>query len=310
MALSTDVDVLSEVLGAFRLGAQVFKHDEYCGVWQVNTSGHHRATFHVLGSGACWLHLEGQEAPLPLRDGDVVVFPHDAWHVLSNGECLKGGAGVPVYTSDATTMLCGYFDFGVDGPNPVLQALPQMILLRREEIAETAALESLVRMIINEAASGRSGHQAVVDKLCDVLFVMILRIYIDSAPELQGLLAALSDPRLQRVLSAIHQQPGHPWRLESLAAEAGMSRTLFANTFRQRVGTTPLQYLAEWRMQVAAELLRDPHRSVAEIAGRVGYDTEAAFRRAYRRIKGVPPGAVRRGGVKQVVTEALSSIFK
>jgi len=310
MALSTKFDVLSEVLSAFRLSAQVFKHDEYCGVWQVNTSGRRRATFHVLGSGSCWLHLGEKKPPLELRAGDVVVFPHDAWHILSNGQCLKGGQGVPVYDNGSTTMLCGYFDFGVDGPNPVLQALPEMILLRREEISETGELESLVRMIIREAGSGRSGHQAVVDKLCDVLFVMILRIYVATSPNRTGLLAALSEPRLQKVLSAIHQRPGHPWRLESLAAEAGMSRTLFANTFRERVGTTPLQYLAEWRMQVAAELLRDPHRSVAEIAGQVGYDTEAAFRRAYRRIKGEPPGAVRRGGVKQAVSSVLSSLFK
>ena len=286
----TKSDLLSNILVAHRLRAQVFHHQEFCGAWQINTSGSRRTTFHVVGQGACWLHM-GARAPIPLGAGDVLVFPHDASHVLS-GSAEPGVSVAP--NEAATTILCGYLDFDVSGPNLVLVALPELILMRAEKVTGFDAVGPLVRLIMSEASADRSGRQAVIDKLSDALFVMVLRYYIETASDPRGLFAALADHRLQKAISALSRAPAHPWRLEDLAQTAGMSRTAFAATFHRLVGCTPMQYLVQWRMQQATELLRDPRLSVATVAKKVGYDAEAAFRRAYRRLCGVGPGAIRR----------------
>lgn len=292
---SSTPDVLSGLLVTLRLSATVFRHDDYCGPWALNTSGSKRVTLHIVGRGSGWLHLR-HRAPMPVRAGDIIVFPHDAWHVLTAEPKLpkKVSNLSTAGRGPSTTVLCGFFDFTVSGRNPILSALPEMILLRGEEVAGFTALESLVRLILSEAERPEPGRHAVVDRLCEVLFVMILRHHIARAQDRRGLLAALAEPRLAKALAAAHRDPGKRWRLETLAEVAGMSRTAFATTFRTLAGTSPMQYLAEWRMQRAAELLRERRESVAAIAERLGYDTEAAFRRAFRRIIGIPPGRVRR----------------
>lgn len=291
-------DVLSDVLSGYRLAASVFHHDDWCGRWQVNISGSRRTTFHLIGRGACWLHLKGR-APIPLAGGDLVVFPHDAWHVLTPTPARpRSGATVfPAGEAEGpvANLLCGYFDFGVAARNPILEALPEFIHIRGERTPAYARLESLARLILAEADAGDDGQHLVLGRLADALFVTVLRAYLHEARDQRGLLAALADPRISKALAAAHREPGRRWTVAALARVAAMSRTAFSVTFGKLLGEPPLRYLTDFRMRRAVELLRDRGRSVAVVAEELGYQTEAAFRRAFKRVQGVAPGAVRRG---------------
>ncbi len=294
MSESPQDDLLSSILNAYQLRAGIYGHPQLCGIWQMGTSGHRRAAFHLIGAGRCWLHLRGGAAPEPLQGGDLVVLPHDVWHMLTGTPELHGEETLmPVATEGSfTTMVCGYFEFEAGDKNPILDALPEVILVRREDAGRH--LELIGQLLLDEAQSNSIGTRTVLDKLADALFVMVVRQHISSMPDQRGLLAALADPRLRKALAGIHREPGAGWTLETLAQQAGMSRTSFTQRFAELVGSTPIEYLTRWRMTQAELLLRNPQTSVAAVAERVGYETEAAFRKAFKRVHGVGPGSIRR----------------
>ncbi|HMM70682.1 MAG TPA: AraC family transcriptional regulator [Rhodocyclaceae bacterium] len=294
MSDSPEDDLLSSILNAYQLRAGVYGNPRLCGAWQMGTSGHKRAAFHIIGRGQCWLHLHDSVAPQALQGGDIVVFPHDAWHMLSGAPELAGEDNVMPSADEGpfTTLVCGYFEFQVGDKNPILDALPEVIIVRREDAGRP--LELIGQLLIDEARSEAIGTRTVLDKLTDTLFVMVVRQYISGLADQRGLLAALADPRLRKALAIIHREPATAWTLDSLAQIAGMSRASFAQRFSELVGTSPIEYLTRWRMTQAELLLRNPQVSVAAVAERVGYETEAAFRKAFKRVHGVGPGSIRR----------------
>lgn len=287
-------DLLSSVLSAYQLRAGVYAHPRFCGVWQMGTTGHKRSAFHLVGQGQCWLHLRDGTSPQVLHGGDLVVFPHDAWHMLAGTPELHGDDNRLEMDGDGpfTTLVCGYFEFLVGDKNPILDALPEVIVVRRQDAGRH--LEVIGQLLMEEADAAGPGTRTVLDKLADTLFVMVVRHYVNQAADQHGLLAALADPRLRRALAAMHRESANGWTLATLALEAGMSRASFAQRFAEMVGTTPIDYLTRWRMIQAELLLRNPQVSVASAAERVGYETEAAFRKAFKRVHGVGPGAIRR----------------
>jgi AraC-like DNA-binding protein len=230
-----------------------------------------------------------------VRGGDLVMFPHAAWHQLSGTPQRQPGMQLNA-TGDGpfTTVLCSMVEFEAGGLNPVMQALPAAIVVRSEDQGTSAELHALARLMLAEYEAGAAGRQGVLDRLAEVMFVLVLRHHMQQARELTGFLAALKDERIARVLTALHRAPGEDWRVDTLARAANMSRTVFAERFVGLLGQTPMQYLAAWRMHLAEQMLRERRASVAQIAERLGYQTEAAFRRAFRRVRGVGPGDVRR----------------
>jgi len=280
-AAAPAADVLRDLLSAYRLTAKVFGHASYCGSWNLNTSGSRKCAFHVVAKGPCLLQTRDRPA-VRLGAGDLVMFPRDAWHNLCAADDTEA------------SITCGYFEFSEVGGNPILDVLPAMMLVRTDGQGERAPIAELVRLLVAEAEAQRPGGAFVLDRLAEALFAMVVRTHLESAEGKRGLLAALAEPRLARVLAAIHREPDHEWRLEGLARLANMSRTAFATAFAEAVGLPPMQYLAEWRMRRAAMLLKDPRNSVRGIAARLGYRSEAAFRRAFKRLQGFAPGALRR----------------
>jgi AraC-like DNA-binding protein len=289
-----DPDLISDVLTSFGFRAHVYSSPQVCGPWQINTTGMHRASFHLVSRGACWLHLRNQP-PQPLRSGDLAVFPSDAWHLLSaEADPAEDLDTTRVYTDQSgptTNLVCGYFEFAHGYDNPLLGSLPDCILVR--DPADTARMGQIVDLLGDEAARDLPGRQAILDHLSDALFVMVLRHYLAESRPSRGWLTAAADPSIGRALGAIHREPGRPWQLVDLAGRAGLSRTAFVERFTRMVGQPPMSYLTGWRMQQAARLLTDPTLSVETIAERMGYDTTAAFRRAFKRETGKPPGALR-----------------
>lgn len=288
-------DLLSTVLRAYNLRAGIYEHPSVCGDYQFGTAGDGNAGFHLIGSGACWVHTR-EHAPIALSAGDLVVLPHDTWHVLRPDDRPPDDRGMRQARDPddaATSILCGHFDFDSGRRNPILDALPDIIVIRADDAGDR--LRHLSRLMLIEVETHDPGHAPVLDRLADTLFVMVVRHHVFfSGAEQRGLIAALADPRLRRALDAMHQHPGESWTLERLAGEAAMSRSVFAQRFNEVLGTPPIDYLTRWRMVQAERMLRDPRASVAGVMEEVGYQTEAAFRKAFKRVHGYGPGRLRR----------------
>jgi AraC-like DNA-binding protein len=246
-----------------------------------------------------------------LESGDLVLVPHGAEHVLADTPdtpCrtvdevvrLAGftGRGALVHggndTGAPTRLVCGHFAFDDGVDHPLLDQLPPAVVVRWNETVRDSPLEDAFRFIAREAQEARPGHEAVVQRLSEVLFVQALRQWAAQAAPDHGMLAALADARLANALAAIHAEPAARWTLESLGRRAAMGRTAFAERFRDVVGTTPLQYLTFWRVQQAKRLLVETQLSLGQIADRVGYESGASLSRVFRRNTGASPGAYRR----------------
>lgn len=278
-----------------QLRASVYASPTVCGDWQVDGSDHAGAQFHLISRGSCYLHLDSEAEPRPLRGGDLCVFPRGGWHLLTP-ERIPRAAGSRFGERGAgpfADLVCGAFELGDGTPAALLDALPDVIVVPAEQV--DAGFRSLLHLLADEALSAQPGAKVVMDRLADALLVMVLRYHMRHAKQpSSGILAAIADPRLGRALLAMQQRPGDLWSLSALAAQAGMSRTAFAARFVQVLGATPMAYLTGLRMAEAKRLFNDPNNSVARVAGLLGYETEAAFRRAFKRVVGDSPGRVRR----------------
>ena len=279
--------VFSAVLRTNQLRATISSSATYCDNWTDPEPATDHGTFHLLDSGVCWVKSDVLDAPLRIAAGDLLMFPQGAAHDLSGS---PDGRTAP--EARFTSMLCGEFEFATGKRNAIVDALPSCFVVREQESG--MQFRQLAQLMLHEARSNSFGSRAILDKMADTLFVMAVRHHIEHAPERRGLLAALCDPRLVRALEAIHTQPGKEWTVATLAEAAHMSRTAFANHFASVLGAGPIEYLTHWRMTEARRLLADPRTSVAAVASDLGYRTEAAFRRAFKRVTGLGPGTVRR----------------
>jgi AraC family transcriptional activator of mtrCDE len=290
-------DLLSDVFQKLRLRARIFKQGSYCGAWALDATGATGTIFHLIGRGQAWLHCKDECEPLVVRGGDLVMFPRADWHQLSGTPRRQPGMRSGK-TGDGpfTTVLCASVDFETGWADPILKALPSVMVVRSEDSGTSAELHALARLMLVEYEAEAVGRQGVLDRLAEVMFVLVLRHHMTKTPQLKGFLGALKDERVASALAAIHARPGDGWRVHTLAREAGMSRTAFAERFAVLLGITPMQYLTGWRMHVADEMLRAKRASVAQVAELLGYQTETAFRRAFKRLRGIGPGEVRRRG--------------
>ena len=261
------------------------------------------AHFAMLSRGNCWLSVEGIPKPIPLTGGDCMLLARDTSIVMRDGPQTRprstfrdiaakasgnvahcGGGGAP------TTIVCGSFSFDRASLKPITRLLPSFILIRADQ-ARTLALHNTLQALASEMAEQAPGSGVVATRLAEVLFIQVLRAHIASEPERnKGWLRAVFDPLLGTALSAIHDRVNTPWTVESLAEAAGMSRSAFAARFKELLGQTPLEYVTEWRMQKAMQLLEQRDKKLIDVARSVGYESDAAFSKAFKRVVGVNPG--------------------
>jgi AraC-like DNA-binding protein len=303
------VDVLTDVLETLRARGACYARLEAKSPFGVALPSSSNAAFHLVLEGTCVLRMEGQP-DIELAGGDLVAIPHGLPHALVDhpstapqrlsellGQCRRPGpASLEIGGRGAlTTLVCGKIEFEEPAGHPLLAALPTVIHLRGGSSSLVEWLAPTLGFIASEAGSTRPGAQTVVSRLADVLFIQIVRGHLASAPpETSGWLGALSDPQIGAALGLIHENPASGWTVQSLAESAGMSRSAFATRFNRLVGEPPLHYLTRWRMQKAQRLLRDGRSSLGDVAASVGYDSEAAFSKAFKRAVGAAPGAYRR----------------
>jgi AraC-like DNA-binding protein len=274
----------------------------------------HVISYHVVTRGACsGALLDGAAACL--EAGDVLVFPHGDPYVMSIAPGMRGGPGpgdvlafmgemaagrLPFSVSEGgggpqeLSLVCGFLGCDAHPFNPLLAALPHLLHVR-DAFAAGDPLGRLIEFAVAESQAPRAGSESVRLRLSELMFVEVVRRYLAALPAAQtGWLAGLRDPVVGRALSVLHERPGAGWTLEGLARAVGLSRSALAERFAHFVGEPPMQYLARWRMQVAARLLADGHAKVAAVGRAVGYDSEAAFSRAFKKLAGVPPADWRR----------------
>jgi AraC-like DNA-binding protein len=262
------------------------------------------AHFAMITRGNCWLTVEDRRDPIPLTGGDCFLLSRGTsvimrdspktrarWTFREIGEkaysnvAHHGGGGAP------TTIVCGSMSFDRSSLKPITQLLPDFILVKADQ-ARTVALHITMQALASEMAEPSPGSEVVATRLAEVLFIQILRAHIGSESERnQGWLRAIFDPQIGTALGAVHGRVDSPWTVESFATAAGMSRSAFAARFKELLGQTPLEYVTEWRMQKAMQLLEQRDKKLTDIARSVGYETDAAFSKAFKRLIGVSPGA-------------------
>jgi AraC-like DNA-binding protein len=309
----TLMDVLTDVLESVHVKSLISGRLEFTAPWGLRMPGG-LATFYVITRGACSLELDGQEKPISLSGGDFVLLPNAPPHVIRDSlatpplpkaevfeSCRRSGGcqpgGILRYGGGGalTTIIGGVFQIENPHRSPLLSALPSIIHIAGDGGNTIHWFESTLQFVASEMASGQPGAETIVGRLADILLVQALRAHlVQSGDHATGWLRALIDPKIGRALSLIHQQPERPWTVEALAFECGMSRSAFAARFTEFVLEPPLSYLTRWRMTKASRLLRSSTDSIGQVAGRVGYEAEAAFSKAFKRWNGLAPGTYRR----------------
>jgi AraC-like DNA-binding protein len=325
------MDALSDLLGAVRLTGAVFLEMELRAEWSYLTAparkiadvlmpeADHVISFHLLTEGRCYARIPGDD-PTEIAAGDLLLFPGGDRHELAaaseaalrltpielTGESLhtllKRGE-IAEFRKDGpggeTRIVCGFLACDKRLAEPMLRSLPRLMKISMGDEGTAAWVKSSIRFSVRESASSRPGSAAVLARLSEVLFAEAIRHYVDRLPPGEsGWLAGLRDRYVGRALALLHERPAHPWTVDELAAGVGLSRSALGERFNEMIGAPPMQYLARWRTSLAARLLREGGGSILRIATEVGYESEAAFSRAFKRELGLPPAAWRRRALR------------
>jgi len=308
----TTLDPLGEALHLLRMNGLLYSCCEFSEPWGMELPPIGDCLmFHVVISGRCWLEVEGAELT-PLQQGDLALVPHGQGHrllsepgaaaphlfdipreeVSEHYEIIRHGGG-----GAATRMVCGVVRFDEPAAQQLVQLLPKVIRVEASNSPEMEWIQTTLRLMAAEARDVRPGGETVTTRLADILVIQAIRSWIaQDAVAQTGWLGALQDKQIGPAIALVHREPGRPWTVASLADAVAMSRSAFAARFTELVGEPAMQYVTRWRMHVALTRLKDDEGPLGELAGRLGYQSEAAFSRAFKRFIGVSPGAARRNG--------------
>ena len=321
------MDALSDVLKSVRLEGALYLNAEFTAPWCMRgryglasvrerlAGADHVVFFHFLIEGSCKVRLADGVDVLAVAAGDVVLFPQDDRHLMGSDlhiapleaervagvdapaepdfiQLRHGGGGA------VTRFVCSYLACNRSVCRPLLEALPRVLRIPMGEGPAATLLHELLRAGVLESAASRPGSASMLARLAELMFVEALRRYVESLPpDGKGWLAGVRDPHIGRALALLHREPGRTWTVDELAREAALSRSALAERFTTLVGESPIQYLMRWRLALAAQMLRASREAVARVAERSGYESEAAFSRAFRREFGMPPVAWRKAGI-------------
>lgn len=315
------MDAFSEVLSGVRLKGAMFFSAEFSAPWRLSTphcrvlapalapGAPHIVVYHFVVEGTARAGAEGGP-DVDLGPGDIVMFPHGDPHTLSAGrgtnpvetaallQRISSGDLSPMRAGGGgalTKFVCGYLTLDPLLCGPILESLPAILKVNVRTDRAGHWLEQSIMHLLDEAASDRAGSDAMLSKLSEALFVDTVRRYVAELPDqTTGWLAGARDPVVGRSLALLHKRPEHPWTIVELATSVGVSRSAFVARFTRYLSVPPMAYLTGWRLRLGAQALTSSSRGVADVAAAVGYESEAAFNRAFKRAFGVPPARYRR----------------
>ena len=301
------IDALSDILYSLRFRGSTYFYKHFYAPWGIEEPAAAGGMFHIVTDGSAWLLHGEMAAPVSLTAGDIVLFPAGMSHKLyssENAELLNGSevieavaAGRPPFqegSGEGINLICGYMHYNTQGNHPFLNSLPGCIRMNQQQVPGLSHIAYLIDCLKQEMDTQTPGTTAMVDRLTEILIIQIIREHIRLNSEKQPFFRALRDEKIGRLLSSIHQRPGDNWSVETMGAQAHMSRSSFSARFNELVGVPPMKYLTEWRMRLAGDLLSDSKLSISAIAAKVGYGSEAAFAKAFKQFYHLPPGEARR----------------
>ena len=298
------MDGLSAVLDQIRLNSVIYFKSAFAPDWGMDVPQGPYAQFHIIAEGECCFKCTG-EATKELTAGDILIFPNGTAHWLAHNLQAKKINGQEVVSSiqqgnsifsgnhTATTLICGHFEFDRSVDHPFLASLPDIIHIKNIEATGFSWILNIADLLIAETQTDSTGSKIIVQRLAEALFISAIRFYIAQHHN-QPFLAALYDQKISATLQQIHASPEKDWSVDNLSKEAGMSRTSFANHFRDKVGQTPMHYLTNWRMLIAQRILEESEEPIAEVAEKIGYGSEQAFNRAFKKVVRQTPAKYRR----------------
>lgn len=324
---------MSSVLRTVRLSGAIFFDVSASSPWVaeappssalttlVMPSAQHIIEYHVITSGSCWATLlDSDEDPVRLSPGSIIMFPQGDRHVLSSSPGMRAEPDLGVFDQpqelqppfyleqfgggpEKTRLMCGFLGCDALPFNPIVQSLPRMVHVP-DGYDPNGWLSSLIQTTMTESRRQRVGAGSVLCRLSELIFIEVVRSYMESLPDnAEGWLAALADRHVGRAIQMLHDDPAHAWTLGTLAQAVGVSRTVLVSRFTSQIGVAPMTYLSNWRMQIAAGMLAGGSATIASVAADVGYESEAAFSRTFKRCTGMSPGAWRkRSTLKRVAS--------
>jgi AraC-like DNA-binding protein len=312
-------DALSDVLKTVRLTGATFFDVVAAAPWvaesppremilpKILPGAEHLIAYHVITEGRCFANIIGEE-PIAIEAGEVIVFTRSDPHILSSSPGMRADRVAPdALDAAAAGQLPFFINYGGEGPvsakfvcgylacdaqpfNPLLDNLPPVIKVRGNQGDDANWLSQFIRVAALESANKRAGGESVLAKLSELMFIEVIRRHLEALPpEQAGWLAGLRDPFVGKTLSLMHAKPAWNWTIEELAKDVGLSRSVLAERFADLVGMPPMYYLTKWRMQIASGLLSDGNTNIATVAAEIGYGSEAAFSRAFKKVVGSPP---------------------
>jgi len=299
-------DLLSDVFETIRLKGTLYFRTDYSPPWAITVPAYEQAArFHFVIQGCCHVSLPSG-SNIVLEPGDVVLIPRGRGHVLADrlgrapaplerviqesGYDGKGAFVIGKSDPQATTqMVCGHLGFSQGADHPLLGALPEVILITQADRRRYPLLDESLHLVARRALSDEVGAAASIARLSEVFFIEAVRASVERHPPLANVMTAMTDLHIGRALELVHKTPGDPWTVETLAKESGMSRSRFAERFTELVGVAPMAYVTEWRLQKALATLGSSKTSVKEVAAQAGYQSAAAFARAFAQRFGMPP---------------------
>jgi len=304
-------DILADLLKSIHLHSTLYCRATMGEPWGLGVSRREVASFHIVTGGTCWLTVEGIDQAVLLTQGDLVILPHGHAHTLTDhpntpvtrledlvprkpgekgGIFSRGGQGA------VTALVCGGLQLEDHTTNPLFSILPPFLHISSQHEQSISWLPTIVQLVKAEASVYQPAAEAIITRLSEILFIQAVRAYMSSASEGNaGWFRALKDPQIGQALALIQRQPDEAWTVESLASRVSLSRSAFSAKFKQLVGEPPMQYLTRVRLTKAAALLRTQPATLVEVALSIGYDSEVAFSKAFKRYLGVAPGAYRQG---------------
>lgn len=305
------MDVLSKILDLLHFNGTFYFATNFHSPWSVEVPNYKNvARFHYVTQGTCWVRIEGMQEPKLLSSGDLIIIPHGTEHILSDSpdrspitldEAFSnvGYEGTGIFhigteiSPHDTQLVCGHFEFNESFRHPLVDHLPNCIIKNENDSLEYSGVKDILRFMSHTATSLHDGRSAIIKRLSEVIFIQAIRFWHQNSENNKGFIAALSDKQLSKGLKAFHEDYAANWTVEKLAQESHMSRSLFSDRFKQYLDLSPMKYVTDWRMQSAKQFLKESDLPLDNIATKVGYDSAAAFSKAFKRAFEQNPGTYR-----------------